>query len=217
MLQSSGHRRAERGNDVVSFPVLEWRGSEEDLLRRVVRKDKAAAALLYDRFADEVNRMVWRLLGADSDHDDLVNEVFLRVLGSIQSVRDHRKLRGWILSITVNTVRSELRRRAIRRRFMVTREPSEHESMGYVQDHEARSLLMQAFTVLDRMPANLRLVFSLRYIDERPLPEVADLCSCSLATVKRRLARAEKRFARLASREPALDERLKRASARGDS
>jgi RNA polymerase sigma-70 factor (ECF subfamily) len=79
-----------------------------------------------------------------------------------------------------------------------------------VEDHEARNLLEKVYGLLDKLPADERIAFTLRYIDERPLLEVAEVCDCSLATIKRRIARAEQRFARLASRDAAMAERLVR-------
>jgi len=204
--------RAEEEGAESSSPVSTGSGSEEeDFFRRIVCGDRAAAALLYDRFADQVNRTLWRLLGADPDHDDLVNEVFLRLINSVRRVRDPRKLRGWVLSITVNTARGELRKRSLRRRFFSEKQPMS-ESMTNVQDPEARDLLAVTFAVLNRIPADLHVVFALRHIDDRSLEEIAAICKCSLATVKRRLARADKRFAKLARQEPALDDRLRRSS-----
>ena len=66
--------------------------------------------------------------------------------------------------------------------------------------------------MLDTLPADERIAFALRYIDERPLLEVAEACDCSLATIKRRLSKAEQRFTRLAQRDTVLAERLARGT-----
>ena len=58
--------------------------------------------------------------------------------------------------------------------------------------------------VLDRLPDDDRIAFALRFLEGLELTEVAAACQVSLATIKRRLARAEERFRREAAREPAL-------------
>ncbi|MFY0537503.1 sigma factor-like helix-turn-helix DNA-binding protein [Nannocystis pusilla] len=60
-----------------------------------------------------------------------------------------------------------------------------------------------------RLPADERIAFALRFIDEQPLGDVAAACDCSLATVKRRLSAAQARFRRLAERDPMLAEHLR--------
>lgn len=198
-------RREDSWADTAPVASLPWKGDDQALLERVHQGGEAAAALLYERFSPDVSRMIWRLLGADSEHEDLANEVFVKVLVGARRVRDGGSLRAWVLSVTVNTVRSELRKRAVRRRLQFWGEPPEQRGSD---DHEGRDLVARTFAVLERLPVNERLAFSLRYIDGHTLVEVAELCSCGLATAKRRIKRAEERFAKIAKRDPRLGERL---------
>ncbi len=48
--------------------------------------------------------------------------------------------------------------------------------------------------MLDAMPVDQRMAFVLRYVHGATLVEAADACGTSLATIKRRLSRAEARF-----------------------
>lgn len=197
--------RKESHADTAPMATLPWKGDDQALLARVREGGETAAALLYERFSSDVSRMIWRLLGADSEHEDLANEVFVKILVNIRKVREASSLRAWVLSITVNTVRSELRKRAVRRRLQFWSEPPEPRGSD---DHEGRDLVARTFAVLERLPVDERLAFSLRYIDGHSLVEVAELCGCSLATAKRRIGRAEERFGKIAQRDPRLGERL---------
>ena len=58
--------------------------------------------------------------------------------------------------------------------------------------------------MLDKLPADERIAFALRFINEMELVEVADACQVSLATAKRRLARARKKFTTMALTYPEL-------------
>ena len=64
---------------------------------------------------------------------------------------------------------------------------------------------------LGRLPADERIAFALRFIDGMELVEAAAACRVSLSTFKRRMLRAERKFAERARREPALAEWLKGA------
>jgi RNA polymerase sigma-70 factor (ECF subfamily) len=79
-----------------------------------------------------------------------------------------------------------------------------------VHDVEVRDFLLKAKRVLDLMPAAERMVFLLHILEGRGLHEIAELCSCSVATAKRRLARAHQRFDKLAARNPDLLRLLER-------
>jgi RNA polymerase sigma-70 factor (ECF subfamily) len=62
--------------------------------------------------------------------------------------------------------------------------------------------------VLERLPADERVAFALRFIDSMELTQVADACGVSLATIKRRLSRAQQTFQRLAAEHAVLREWL---------
>ena len=55
----------------------------------------------------------------------------------------------------------------------------------------ARAELAQVFALLRTLPANERIAWSLRYVEGFDLRQTAALCDCSLATVKRRIQRAQ--------------------------
>ena len=154
--------------------------------------DPEAGNALYDAFGDRVNRLVWRLLGADRDHDDVVQQVFIAILESVVRLRSPEALEAWITRITVNTVRKEIRRRQRRRLWIVSGEPPEVAGQGL--DSDERLVLQHFYRVLESMRVDDRVVFTLRFVESYTLPEIAAACDCSLATVKRRLSRARQRF-----------------------
>lgn len=193
--------------------TVEWRGTQEEFLVALQNRDRVAMGVLFDRFEPMVNRLVWRFLGADTDHDDVVRNVFLRALESVPMVRSAQSLEGWMTSLTVNTVRTELRRRRFRRWLRLESAADRDDGVApdepeHRDDFEARDALKRTYQVLAALPAEEQIAFVLRHLDGQSLEEAAAGCSCSLATIKRRLSRAEERFGCLASRDPVLAERL---------
>jgi RNA polymerase sigma-70 factor (ECF subfamily) len=177
--------------------------ADADLLERVREEPVQGAGLLYSRFSDDVNRLVWRLLGADADHHDIVQQVFLKILQHCDALREPEKLASWVQSITVNTVYEELRKREVRRIFLRESQPAEiHPSL--VHDVEVRDFLLRAKSILDKLPAKERIVFALHILEGQTLQEISATCGYSLATAKRRLAAAHKRFSSLISHNPDL-------------
>lgn len=174
------------------------------MLDLVRREDPEAAARLYDRFYDDVGRLVFRLLGPDSERDDLVQDVFIRILAGARRVRDARALPSWVMTVTVNTVRKELRRRKTRHTWIGWAAPEDTEVAIDPPDFEGRDLLLRVYTLLEQLPADDRIAFVLRNLDERTIDEVAALCGCSTGTVKRRVRRATDRFAKLVAGQPEL-------------
>jgi RNA polymerase sigma-70 factor, ECF subfamily len=168
---------------------------------------EAGLAELHRRYSATVNRLVWRLLGADPDHDDLVQQVFFAMLTSLRQLRDPTRLDFWVRTVTVNAVRQELRKRSVRRFFF--RESSHTRRVGDLVDEvESRNLLAQCVGVLDKIPTDQRLVFVLHLVEGHSLRDVAEMCGYSHITAKRRLKAATKRFRTLVQTRPDLLKRL---------
>lgn len=197
---------SEDGTDNVQ--VLPWSGHDADLLAMLQRGGASAAALIHDRFATEVRRVIGRCLGPDGDRDDVVHDAFVQILRGVARVREPAALRGWISAVAVNTARSELRRRRLRR--LVWSSAPAPETAGTTADPEARDLLRRVYRHLDQLGTSERLAFVLRFVERHELTEVARLMDCSLATAKRRIARATAQFDELIGDDPELAGRFRK-------
>lgn len=165
-----------------------------------------ARAALFDRYAPDVERILRRILGYElhTDMADLVHDTFVQVLQSFDHLRDAGALRGWIQSIAAHTAYRTIRARRVRRwlRFW---EPSQIPDVAIDDvDPDVREAYRRTYQALDRLPADERVAFVLRYVEGMDLGQLAETCRVSLSTIKRRLARAEARFARAAQRDDVL-------------
>jgi RNA polymerase sigma-70 factor (ECF subfamily) len=195
-----------RSSPSAPVQLLPWAGDDEQLLAVVRRGGPAAAAIVFDRYGDTVNRVVARCLGPDPDHDDVVHDAFVHILRGLPKLRDPGALRGFVRAVAVNTVRTELRRRRFRRAFWWSGDVPEPAVDGL--DPEGRDLLRRVYAILDRLAPDLRIAFTLRFVERHALTEIAELTGASLATVKRRIARASKRFTELAEGDDELIARM---------
>ncbi len=170
--------------------------AQEEALRELLKaRDERAAAWLYDTFQDEVNRIVWSLLGADRDHDDIVHEAFCMILKAAHQVHDLSKLKGWVRTVTVNAVRLTLRKRRWLRLFgMLDDDPEGERFEALVPDEQQREDARNLYRALEHLSADERNALVLRHVEGFELTEVAEACGVSLATIKRWLQRAEQKM-----------------------
>jgi RNA polymerase sigma-70 factor, ECF subfamily len=134
--------------------------------------------------------------------------VFVRVLEGIHQLKDPAALRGWIGTLAVFTARGHIRKRRRWRwiRFLAPQDVPEVPAAPH--NPEASATMRAMYRALDALTADERMVFTLRFMAELELTEVAASCGVSLATIKRRLSRAEARFQEVAGADPLLSERL---------
>jgi RNA polymerase sigma-70 factor (ECF subfamily) len=185
---------------------------DESLVYALRAGDRAAMDVFVDRYGSYVERVLVRILGFDSELADLVHDVFLTALDSIKSLRQAALLREWLRSVTVFVARGWLRRRR-RRRWLTFRPDHELPDLASeVLPSNTADALARLYKVLGRMPPDECIVFALRFIAELELAEVAEACRVSRTTVKRRLQRAEARFAAEACQDPLLREWMNRGT-----
>jgi RNA polymerase sigma-70 factor, ECF subfamily len=148
-------------------------------------------AALFKRFAPYVARIGLRLLGRESDVDDLIQEVFLAAFKQRDQLRDPLAAKNWLATIAVRTARRQLRRRRLRQFVGLEQNGTSVEFADKGLSPEKRALLSRVYEILDGMPVDQRLAWTLRNVEGEKLEQVAERCGCSLATAKRRIAAAQ--------------------------
>ena len=192
-------------------PLTFTRGDEdlrggEGLIDALRAGHPGAAALFYDRYAASVQRGLQSVLGRDAEIPDLLQDVFIRAIDRIGELQDLNQVRGWLTTIAVFAARAHIRRQA-RRKWLSLFSPDQTRQRHLEPpSSDARRALRDTYRTLDTLPANERIAFVLRFIEGMTLPEAAAAAGVSLATLKRRLSRAEKKFVARVRERPLLEQ-----------
>ena len=151
---------------------------------------------LYARYAPYVAAIATRVLGRQAEVEDVVQEVFALAVGGLRRREDHREIKSWLATVTVRRSVQQLRLRSFWSVFDLADEPS-YELLADGSDSQERELVADVYRALDRLPPRQRVPWVLRHVEGQSLEQVAALCSCSLATVKRRISAAHDRIRKL--------------------
>lgn len=99
-----------------------------DLMRRVARGERAAAATLFERYGDSVYRYLRGCGASPEDAEDLTQEVFVRAMARAPSYRGRGSLEGWLIrsarSRVIDRSREEIARSRREREWLESREES---------------------------------------------------------------------------------------------
>lgn len=187
---------------VLSLKAFNRSLSEEELIRGISCGNPAIASEFVRRYGARISRWVWRLLGADSDHDDVVQQVYLGLISSIDSIKDPEKLDAWVDSVVIRTVRKEIRRRKIKRTLFLM--DNKVEGTCDLSSPLKFVYIRSFYSIMESLPTDDRVIFILRYLERCSLDEIAERGRYSLSTAKRRLRQARARFKKLAMKQPML-------------
>jgi RNA polymerase sigma-70 factor (ECF subfamily) len=153
------------------------------LVRAAKQGDRAAFGELYTLYARMVHAIA--LASGDiGDADDVVQEVFLRALRQLSTLRDDHAFGAWIATISRNTV-TDMQRQVRERTGTAAegaRPGTQHEAL------EAR-IVLEAIRAL---PVAYRETLVMRLVEGMTGPEIANRTSLTPASVRVNLHRGMK-------------------------
>jgi RNA polymerase sigma-70 factor (ECF subfamily) len=161
-----------------------------NLIQRAAAQDREAFSQLYDRFSTLVFSLAMRMLRAQSDAEDLLQEVFMQVWRQAGNYSQERgSPEAWIINIARSRAIDKLR--SIRRRdksFVLTDDPAGAESPDNVESTVGESEAKLAMnSALANLPEAQRQVLELAYFSGLSQTEIADRLKEPLGTVKTRM------------------------------
>jgi RNA polymerase sigma-70 factor, ECF subfamily len=161
--------------------------SDSDLARALGAGDAWAQAETWNRFAPMVFGIAVRALGSESEAEDVVQEVFYRMLAKATSLRSPESLRSFVVSFAIRILKWELRRKRTRSWLSFERPAMLADVASEELDFESRDLVRRFYAFLSRQAPRERLVLSLRYLESMTVEEIAKVMEISESTVKRSL------------------------------
>lgn len=180
----------------------------EEVILRAQRREPEAFEALIDLYGRRLYGYLYRLTGSRVASEDLLQEVFVRVVRTIEQYTHDGRFDGWVFRIATNLVRDRVRK--ARRRQTVQTESSISErdgdgslALAHVADArgERPDEAMDRAEQIDRMqraiaelPEAEREVICLRHFGQMSFKEIADQMGTPLGTA---LARGHRGLARL--------------------
>jgi len=167
--------------------------SDRRTLEAFRRRERSALGRVFDAAFPFVYAIAHRTLGDRDRAEDATQDVFAKVYRAADRLDPERPLKPWLTTITVNTCRDHLRRRA--RRIPVGRDPSDLERIGHdhgppeyqVMKEEERVLLQGA---LDSLKEEHREIVVLHLYSGQSHEESARSLGITPTAVRKRYSRA---------------------------
>jgi RNA polymerase sigma-70 factor (ECF subfamily) len=147
---------------------------------------------IYRRYSRYVAAVVLRLDPGAPDLDDVVQDVFLAAAGGLRRLRDPGATKAWLATVAVRMVRRRLRLRRMWRWLGIGDDTPPAALVDAGSNPVDRLLLASVYQVLGGLAVDDRVAFVLHCIEGETLEDVARIARCSLATAKRRIARAQR-------------------------
>lgn len=168
------------------------RKAQRELIAQARAGDERALRIIYEQHEHQVRGHLHRLLGRDSEIDDLVQIVFSRAFAALDTFEGKSTISTWVYRITVNTTHNVLRQRFRRERMQRAVkwfDSGREADRVHASKLEARD---EAQRILERLRPELRQIFVLYHYEGLTLQEISAILERPISTVGDRLTRARK-------------------------
>lgn len=163
-------------------------GQELDALSlaRAKRGERAALEAIYARYSRACYTLAMRVLADRAAAEDVVQDVFVRLLATIRGFRGDAPFGAWLKRMTANATIDVLRRN---RRFA---DEDAESVLATTTDGGGGEITADAWSLLQRLPARARAIVLLHEVEGYTHKELAAMFGQSESYSKSILARALK-------------------------
>lgn len=166
---------------------------DSQLLEAVIGHNKAAFAMLYQRYQQKVYATAYYLLRDESDAQDLLQEVFWTIWEKRADIKPDHPFQPYVLTITRHKSTNRLKSTKSLERNKYHYQYVKDSVDARLTSIELSELGKQIHAAIAEIPAPAaRRAFELSYLENKSQKEIADEMNISLGTVKNQVSRALK-------------------------
>ncbi len=170
-------------------PSAELNEQDDVLMARAAARDPAAFRLIVERYQDRPYRLAWRMLGDQTEAEDVAQEAFLRLWAKAsewQAVGGG--VPGWLTRVATNMCLDRLRRR----RFTSDEEAPDREDETPLADAQMMTAELNATAAhaVAALPDRQRVAVILTYFEELPNADAATAMDMNIKAFESLLVRA---------------------------
>jgi RNA polymerase sigma-70 factor (ECF subfamily) len=152
---------------------------------------------LFNLYKNKVYDLAHKSLGAKFDIDDVVQQVFIALFGSLRHFKGESSLDTWVYRITVKTCTTQLRKKYRKRQPVIVYDPMDKECEDHVGIDpaaalEKRELIRAIYEAFDKISIDKRIIVTMYEIDGHTIEEIARILKKPIGTVKSRLFHGRK-------------------------
>lgn len=171
---------------------------DENLINGLKSGDEKVFRAFVDAYHEKIFNVCMGFVNNSSDADDLAQEVFIEVYRSVAHFKGKASLSTWLYRIAVNKSLNYLNKRKRQHRFsFFLNSGNDNESLQnqVEESHESKLITIERnrliYRLIDQLPDNQRIAFTLHKIEELSQNEVAEIMDISQPAIESLIHRAK--------------------------
>ena len=155
--------------------------------------------MIYNQYSVLVYNVALQYLQNIEDAEEITQDVFIQVYGSIEKFDQRSSLKTWIYRITINKSLDFIKHKNSQKRFFIFGKKSQNESDYLNASHfEHPGILLEnkekaavLYGVINELSENQKTAFILSKIDGLSNPEISEIMQLSVSSVESLIFRAK--------------------------
>ena len=159
----------------------------EELILECKKQQPKAQELLYKKYSKVLFGVCLKYSPNYQEAEDSLQDAFITIFNKIDQFKSKGSFEGWLKRITVNTVLQKYRKQKV---FKLTNEEQIEDKIEEVSLENSNIVLNDLLTMIQELPNQYRLVFTLYVLDDYSHKEISEMLGISVGTSKSNLSRA---------------------------
>lgn len=170
--------------------------NDSELIRQFKSGDVKGFNEIVRKYQKQVYWVIRKLVLDHDEADDITQEVFIKVHSALKDFREESNLFTWLYRIATNYSLNHIKKVKVRNTISVETviEPIESvdkRSDEIIDDQTRRIVLEEA---IETLPPQQRAVFNMRYYDQLPYDDIAEILGKSTGGIKANYFHAVKKI-----------------------
>ena len=168
--------------------------NDATLVKLTLEGNSNSFEILCRRHTFAIANTVARIVGRQSEAEDIVQETFLKAFLELKQLRDPSLFLPWIRKIAISKTHQYFRKAKIFSQLRIKKIEEEDLELTKLITHEASAEMVYELKLVQQQirsfPTKVRITWVLHEVEEHTLEEISTLTGYSLASTKRYLAKA---------------------------
>lgn len=167
---------------------------DESLVKQFANGDMKAFDNIYSTFNQKLQKFIFTLIKTESDTEDIVQEVFVKVWENREKLKNYSSLDSYLFSIAYNTTISLLRTRVKENKYVefIKSVQIEVDEPDFVEGFNSDEMNEKINLLIEKMPPRQREVFKMKYFQNCSYKEIAETLDISINTVENQIVKSHK-------------------------
>jgi RNA polymerase sigma factor (sigma-70 family) len=158
----------------------------ENLIKSCIKQNRQAQEELYHLYKKTLFVLSLKYCANEAEAEDNLHNAFIEIFTNIDKFKNKGSFEGWMKRITINKAIDSYKKKY---QLIPIKEDSIQDLT--IDTDEIHLSLDYILSIIQELPHQYRLVFSLYELDDYSHPEIAQMLSISVSTSKSNLHRAK--------------------------